>query len=94
MARSYAIRDVLVQAGVWTPIVCPFHCATVTVENLSAGIAMFVRTDAADSESQKRIPALGELDIRASVATFDKDDVLCWVTLASGSGVAVVEFVR
>jgi hypothetical protein len=95
MASYYAIVRVVIDAEQWWPIECPIECATITIENVSAGISMRIRTNADDSMSEKSIPALAELEIESSVITFDAGTRHCWVRMVSGGiGTAVVEFVR
>lgn len=94
MASYYTIRRLLIDDTRWYPVTCPIHCATITIENVSAGLAMAIRTDPDDSTTEKRIPALTELEIEASVVTFEPGTQPCWLQLRGGFGNAVVEFTR
>jgi hypothetical protein len=102
VSKNFAIRRVVTGAtgadGVWgTPIVCPIACSQVVIENGDGTNAQAVRTDPADGDTEKGLPASLELTIRASSSgdpVFQVGEMVCRVKPASGAGPVIVTFIR
>ncbi len=97
-SKYFAIRvlptKVPVVAGDWTPIVCPIACTQIVIENRDAVNAQAVRSDVADSATEKYLPASLELTLRASAQCWNPGDLVCVVAAAAGSGPVCVTYLR
>lgn len=100
--KGFAIRRFVTAAagpdGLWgTPIICPIPCTQVVLENGDSVNAQAVRTDPADSNTEKGLPASLELTIRANSSgdpVFQLGDTVCRVAPAAGAGPVIVTFIR
>ena len=94
MATQYSIQRLAVDSSSFTNVVAPFDCSTLIISNAAAGVALTIRSDPDDSDTEKTLPADAEGEIRASLTCFAKDSVVCAIKAASGTGPAVVSFAR
>lgn len=97
--KCFAIRvwptKVPVVAADWVPITCPIPTTQIVIENRDTVNAQAVRSDVADSSTEKYLPASLELTLRASAPQcWNIGEVVCWVAAAAGSGPICVTFLR
>lgn len=91
---QYQTKRFTINSSTFTNIVAPIECATLIITNSESGVAMTVRSDPADSETEKTLPADAEGEIRASLSCFAAGATVCAIKAASGTGPAIVSFVR
>lgn len=93
-SHFYAIRNLAVNDGAWTPITAPIDCNSFSVQ---CGADMKIRTDASNAETEQAIPAGTQQYILASWSwtgyRFHKDGVIAYLQAVSGSPTAVLTFV-
>ena len=74
------------------PIVIPFDCSRVVIENPDAENGAQFRSDNDNPNSMKVIPAAAELDIRGSDVCFRAGTVVGYVATPDGASEVVVTF--
>jgi hypothetical protein len=96
MAQAFVIKRFALTSTVWTPIIIPIESGYVVIENVDTGNAMSVRTDPDDGSTEKTIPAGMELEVktRGESCPFQPGATFCHAKMASGTGPAVVSFIR
>jgi hypothetical protein len=101
---NYVKKQLAVDTVSWMPLIAPIDCMGVSIKN-SALEDLKIRTDAGDSTTQDTIPAGSAESIVAprhnsrlhdsgSGARFLAGDTVAFLQAASGTGPALVTFVR
>jgi len=101
---NYVKKQIAIDSVSWTAIAAPIDCMGVGIKN-SVSTDMKIRTDAADPNTQDTIPAgnqdgimvsrAGDARINAESGTrFRAGDTIAFLQAASGTGPALVTFVR
>jgi hypothetical protein len=101
---NYDKKQLAIDTVSWTAIVAPFDCMAVSIKN-SVLVDLRIRTDSGDAATQDTIPA-GSIEIVAaprhpggvqdggSGTRFFAGDTIAYLQAASGTGPALVTFVR
>jgi hypothetical protein len=101
---NYVKKQIAVDTVSWTAIVAPFDCMAVSIKN-SALVDLRIRTDSGDASTQDTISA-GSIETVAaprhafgvqdggSGTRFYAGDTIAYLQAASGTGPALVTFVR
>ncbi|MGH9680562.1 MAG: hypothetical protein ACRD4Y_11490 [Candidatus Acidiferrales bacterium] len=101
---NYVKKQLTVDTVSWTPIVAPIDCNGVGIKN-SAPVDLLIRTDSADATTEDTIPAGsietisaprhagGVLDAGSGMR-FYAGDTIAYLQAASGTGPAMVTFVK
>jgi hypothetical protein len=101
---NYIKKQLTVDTVSWTAIVAPIDCMGVAIKN-SALVDLRMRTDSADATTQDMIPA-GSIETIAaprhnsgiqdggSGTRFYAGDTIAYLQAASGTGPALLTFVR
>lgn len=101
---NYVKKQISVDTVSWTAVVAPVDCMAVSIKN-SALIDLRIRTDSGDSTTQDTISAgsieaiysprhSGGVQDVASGSRFYAGDTIAYLQAASGTGPALVTFVR
>jgi hypothetical protein len=101
---NYRKMQITVDTVSWTPIVAPIDCIGIAIKN-SQLVNLYVRTDSGDATTQDTIPAGAQDGILAprhgsnpqdagTGARFLSGDTIAYLQAASGTGPAIVTFVR
>ncbi len=96
MAQAFVIKRFALNSTTFTPITIPIECGYIVIENVDTGNAMAVRTDPDNGETEKTIPAAMELEVmtRGDSCPFQPGAVFVYAKMASGTGPAVVSYIR
>lgn len=101
---NYVKKQITLSTTSWTAVVAPIDCMGVSIKN-SALVDLYIRTDSADATTQDTISA-GSIEVigasrhgggvqdGGSGTRFSAGDTIAFLQPASGSGPAVVTFVR
>jgi hypothetical protein len=101
---NYVKKQLTVDTVSWTAIVAPVDCMGVGIKN-SVAVNLLIRTDSADATTQDTIPA-GSIETIAaprhnagvqdsgSGTRFYAGDTIAYLQAASGTGTALLTFVR
>lgn len=89
---NFAIRNMPTNPLTWTPVICPITCAQIVIQNVDGVNAQRVRSDAADSSTEKGLPAGMELTLRASRPLWGAGTTVCFLLAAAGQGPVCVSF--
>lgn len=101
---NFVKKQIAITTSTWTAIVAPVDCNGVGIKN-SVLVDLFIRTDATDGTTQDTITA-GSVEVvdapRHSAGVLDggsgtrfyAGDTIAFLQAASGTGPAVVTFVR
>jgi len=93
----FTIRRLTIDAVTWTPVVTPFPCRRIAIEQGDGVNDLKIRSDAADANTEKTIAA-GTLQPLTSEFLGDTvggpGETVCYLQAAAGTGPAVLEFVR
>ena len=101
---NYVKKQITVDTVSWTAVVAPVDCMAVSIKN-SVLVDLRIRTDSADSTTQDTISAgsietiysprhSGGVQDGASGSRFYAGDTIAYLQAASGTGPALVTFVR
>ena len=101
---NYVKKQFTLSTSLWTAIVAPVDCMAVSIKN-SVPVDMYIRTDSADATTQDTISAgsietvaaarhSGSVQDAGSGTRFAAGDTIAYLEAASGTGPAVVTFVR
>lgn len=101
---NYVKKQIAVDSVTWTPIVAPIDCMGVAIKN-SAPVDLRIRTDAADPTTQDVIPAGNQDGVTVprhgsnpqdafTGARFRAGETVAYLQAASGTGPALLTFVR
>ena len=102
MPAPYEIKRFTISTGNWTPIVTPFGCNNVTLEQADADNAAKLRTDVADANTEKILQAGAEKTIASPTSDalpgpryrWPEGATVCQVQAVAGTGPIVAEFCR
>jgi len=101
---NYVKKQLAVDTVSWTAIIAPIDCMGVAIKN-SAMVNLLIRTDSSDATTQDTIPA-GSLETIVAPrhgsgvqdggagARFLAGDTIAYLQAASGTGPALLTFVR
>ena len=101
---NYVKKQIALDTVSWSAVVAPVDCMAVSIKN-SVAVDMFIRTDSADATTQDTISA-GSIETvtapRHSVGVQDggsgtrfyAGDTVAYLQVASGTGPALLTFVR
>lgn len=101
---NYVKKQITLDTVSWTAVNAPVDCMAVSIKN-SAPVDLYIRTDSADATTQDTVPA-GSIETVAasrhggvvqdggSGVRFSAGDTIAYLQVASGTGPAVVTFVR
>ena len=101
---NYIKKQVALDTVSWTAVVAPFDCMAVSIKN-SVLVDLRIRTDSADATTQDTISA-GSIETIAAPrhasgvqdggagTRFYAGDTVAYLQVASGTGPALVTFVR
>lgn len=101
---NYVKKQVALDTISWTAVVAPFDCMAVSIKN-SALVDLRIRTDSADAATQDTIFAgsietvaaprhAGGVQDGGSGTRFYAGDTVAYLQVVSGTGPALVTFVR
>ncbi len=101
---NYVKKQIAVDAVSWTPIIAPIDCMGVGIKN-SVSVDLRVRTDSADPATQDLVPSgnqdgimvarhSGNVQDDSGPARFRAGDTIAYLQALSGTGPALVTFVR
>jgi hypothetical protein len=101
---NYVKKQIALDTVSWTPVVAPVDCMAVSLKN-SAAVDMFIRTDSGDATTQDTISAgsietvaaprhSGSMQDGGSGTRFYAGDTIAYLQVASGTGPALLTFVR
>jgi hypothetical protein len=101
---NYVKKQLAVDTVSWTPVVALIDCMAVSIKN-SALVDLKIRTDSGDATTQDTIPAgsiesvlaprhNSQLHDSGSGARFVAGDTVAYLQAASGTGPALLTFVR
>jgi hypothetical protein len=101
---NYVKKQIALDTVSWTAVVAPVECMGVSIKN-SALVDMRIRTDSADATTQDTISAgsietisaarhSGSVQDGGSGSRFYTGDTIAFLQVASGTGPALVTFVR
>jgi hypothetical protein len=101
---NYVKKQIAIDAVSWTPIVAPIDCMGVGIKN-SVSVDLRIRTDSADATTQDTIAAGNQDGIMVSrhggnpqdgahAMRFMAGDTIAFLQAVSGTGPALVTFVR
>jgi hypothetical protein len=101
---NYVKKQLAVDTVSWTAVVAPIDCMGVAIKN-TALVNLLIRTDSADATTQDTIPAGSietilvprhgsNLQDAGSGARFLAGDTIAFLQAASGTGPALLTFVR
>jgi hypothetical protein len=101
---NYVKKQIAIDTVSWTPIVAPIDCMGVGIKN-SASVDLRIRTDSGDAATQDTIPAgnqdgvivsrhAGNVQDDSRAARFLAGDTIAYLQAVSGTGPALVTFVR
>jgi hypothetical protein len=101
---NYVKKQISVDTVTWTAVVAPVDCMAVSIKN-SVGVDLYVRTDSADATTQDTIYAgsietiaaqrhSGVLQDGGSGTRFYAGDIIAYLQAASGTGPALLTYVR
>jgi hypothetical protein len=101
---NYVKKQLAVDTVSWTAVVAPIDCMGVAIKN-SVLVNLLLRTDSADATTQDTIPAGSveaifvprhgsNLQDAGSGARFLAGDTIAYLQAASGTGPALLTFVR
>jgi hypothetical protein len=101
---NYVKKQITVDTVSWTAVVAPVGCMAVSIKN-SVLVDLRIRTDSADSTTQDTISAgsietiysprhSGRVQDGASGSRFYAGDTIAYLQAASGTGPALVTFLR
>ena len=92
VSKYHAIRRVAVTSGAWTAITCPIECARFVIENTDTSNSVKIRTDSADSATEKTLPAGFEYAPPMSRSCFQANDSVCYVQSVAPTATVCVSF--
>jgi len=96
--KYYEIRRIVIDNATWTALTPPIDCTSVRITLGSDPSNLRIRTDSADAATEKIIAAGFELTVAsnpgAASIPFQAGVTLFWMQALSGTGPAIVEFVR
>ena len=101
---NYIKKQIAVDTVSWTAVIAPEDCMGVSIKN-SAFVDLRIRTDSGDATTQDTIPAgsvetisaprhAGGVQDGGAGTRFYTGDTLAYLQAASGTGPALVTFVR
>ena len=101
---NYVKKQLMVDTVSWTAMVAPIDCMGVAIKN-SVLVDLRIRTDSADATTQDLIPAgsvetisaprhAGPVQDGGSGTRFSAGDTIGYLQAASGTGPALLTFVR
>jgi hypothetical protein len=101
---NYVKKQIALDTVSWTAVVAPVDCMAVSLKN-SVAVDMFVRTDSGDATTQDTISAgsietvaaprhAGNMQDSGSGTRFYAGDTIAFLQVASGTGPALLTFVR
>ncbi len=101
---NYVKKQLTLDTVSWTPIVAPVDCMAVSIKN-SVLVDMRIRTDSADATTQDTISAGSIETVSAprhsfnvqdggSGTRFSAGDTIAYLQVVSGTGPALLTFVR
>lgn len=101
---NYVKKQVTIDTVSWTPVMAPIDCMGVGIKN-SVSADLRVRTDSADPATQDTIPAgnqdsimvsrhAGNVQDDSGPSRFRAGDTIAFLQALSGTGPALVTFVR
>lgn len=100
MTRYYTVKKFTVDTVSWTAITVPVGCSCtrITIENGTYDSDFKLRTDSADSNTETTIPNGSMKTIGGEAGhvgtQFSPGDIIAYIQAISGTGPAIVEFVR
>ena len=101
---NYVKKQIALDTVSWSALVAPVDCMAVSIKN-SVYVDMFIRTDSADATTQDTISAGsietiaaprhgGTLQDGGSGTRFFAGDTIAYLQVASGTGPALLTYVR
>jgi hypothetical protein len=101
---NYVKKQIALDTVSWTAVVAPVDCMAVSIKN-SVGVDLYIRTDSADATTQDTISAgsietvaaprhSGALQDSGSGTRFYTGDTIAYLQAASGTGPALLTYVR
>ena len=101
---NYVKKQIALDTVSWSAVVAAVDCMAVSIKN-SASVDMYIRTDSADATTQDTISAgsietvaaprhAGAMQDGGSGTRFYAGDTIAYLQVASGTGPALVTFVR
>jgi len=101
---NFVKKQIALDTVSWTPVVAPVDCMAVSIKN-SVSVDMYIRTDSADATTQDTIGAgsietiapprhSGNLQDSGSGTRFYAGDTIAFLQVASGTGPALLTYVR
>ena len=101
---NYVKKQIAVDTVSWTAVIAPVDCMGVSIKN-SVGVDLYVRTDWGDATTQDTISAgsietvagprhSGALQDGGSGTRFYAGDTIAYLQAASGTGPALLTYVR
>lgn len=91
---NIAIRVLVTNTAVWTPITCPITCGQISIQNPDATNAQKFRTDSADLLTEKPLPISSEVTFRASGPSAWGPGMVIGFVQSAGASTVVVTFLR
>jgi hypothetical protein len=101
---NYVKKQIALDTVSWTPVIAPCDCMAVSIKN-SVLVDLRIRTDSADAATQDTISAgsietvaaprhSGGVQDGGSGSRFYAGDTIAYLQVASGTGPALLTFVR
>ena len=101
---NYVKKQLALDTVSWSAVVAPVDCMAVSIKN-SVSVDLYVRTDSADATTQDTISAgsietiaaprhSGAMQDGGSGTRFYAGDTIAYLQVASGTGPALLTFVR
>ena len=101
---NFVKKQIALDTVSWSAVVAPVDCMAVSIKN-SVSVDMFIRTDSADATTQDTIAAgsietiaaprhAGNLQDGGSGTRFYAGDTIAYLQVASGTGPALLTYVR
>ncbi len=101
---NYVKKQIALDTVSWSAVVAAVDCMAVSIKN-SASVDMYIRTDSADATTQDTISAgsietvaaprhAGTMQDSGSGTRFYAGDTIAYLQVASGTGPALLTFVR
>jgi hypothetical protein len=89
----FAIRRFVLTEEAWSAVIAPMDCGRVVLEN-EGSAAVLLRSDATDSDTEKRIGSTMEVEINSRLMCFELNAPICYARSATGPGRLVAMFTR
>ena len=101
---NYVKKQLALDTVSWSAVVAPVDCMAVSIKN-SVSVDLYIRTDSADATTQDTISAgsietiaaprhSGAMQDGGSGTRFYAGDTIAYLQVASGTGPALLTFVR